>query len=51
MEKNMKAFLGLIVIALFILVIFYVPTFFEQGTPQICFEDGVCQHEEIVERG
>ncbi|MBU0527411.1 hypothetical protein KKE92_02935 [Candidatus Micrarchaeota archaeon] len=49
MEKNKKALAGLVTIAIFIMIIFYVPKFVEQGTPSICIVDGNCQHEEYLE--
>ncbi|MFH1393978.1 MAG: hypothetical protein ABII71_03215 [Candidatus Micrarchaeota archaeon] len=48
-DKNRKVFLGLVAVALFMLVVFYVPRFFEQEVPKICIEDGICQHEQYAE--
>lgn len=48
-SKNMKALAGLIAIALFVLLVFYIPQLFEHGVPSICFDDGICQHEAYLE--
>ncbi len=47
-DRNRKALLGLIALAAFVLVVFYIPKFFEQEIPQICIENGACQHEAYV---
>ena len=44
----MKALMGLLSIAVFVLLIFYIPKFFEEGTPLVCFEGEDCQHEEYL---
>lgn len=48
MNKNRKARLGLLAFAIVILVVFYLPKFFEQSIPEICIEDGTCEHEEYA---
>ncbi len=48
-DKNKKAFVGLFAVALFVLLVFYVPNLFEQGLPEICIEGGECQHEVYLE--
>lgn len=49
MTDNRKVLAGLIVLAVFVLAVFYTPKFFEASAPDICFVDGVCQHEQFVE--
>jgi hypothetical protein len=48
-QKNMKVLGGLFAVALFILLAFYIPRFFEQGIPEVCFDGGTCQHETYLE--
>lgn len=48
-NKNAKMLGGLLVISLFIVLIYYIPRFFEQQAPVVCFEDGICQHEEYAD--
>ena len=47
-KRNIKVLGGLLAVALFMLVVFYVPRIFEQGTPLVCFDGGTCQHEEYL---
>lgn len=49
MVNNRKALVGLIVLALLVLIVFYIPKFFESGIPAVCIEDGICQHEQYLE--
>lgn len=49
MGKNKKVLVGLLAISVFILLVFYIPTIFEQGIPTVCFENGNCQHEAYLE--
>lgn len=48
-DKNMKALAGLIAIALFVLLVFYIPQIFEGGAPTACFDGGTCLHEAYLE--
>lgn len=48
-RKNIKILAGLIAMALFVLMVFYAPRFFEQEVPGICFDGEICQHEEYLE--
>jgi hypothetical protein len=48
-EKNRRVLAGLVAIAVFVLLVVYIPTFFEEGIPVICIEDGACQHEAYLE--
>lgn len=47
-SKNLKILLGLIAISVFVLLVFYIPGFFEGQIPLICIEDGNCQHEQYL---
>ena len=49
MEKNMKILAGLVAIALFVLLVFYIPRFFESGAPAVCFDGDDCLHEAYLE--
>jgi hypothetical protein len=49
MTDNRKVLAGLILLAAFVLIVFYTPTIFESGIPVVCIEDGVCQHEQYLE--
>lgn len=49
MTQNRKVLTGLVVLALFVLIVFYTPKFFESGIPVVCIENGVCQHEQYLE--
>ncbi|MBN1170107.1 hypothetical protein JXA56_03715 [Candidatus Micrarchaeota archaeon] len=49
MADNKRPFLGLVIIAIFVLIVIYVPHFFEAGVPLMCIEDGNCQHEAYLE--
>jgi hypothetical protein len=49
MTNNRKVLAGLILIAAFVLIVFYTPTIFESRIPVVCIEDGVCQHEEYLQ--
>ncbi|MBU0532881.1 hypothetical protein KKB44_05310 [Candidatus Micrarchaeota archaeon] len=48
-DRNKKVLAGLFAIAVFIVLIFYLPQFFEKNVPLICIDDGVCQHETYLE--
>jgi hypothetical protein len=48
-DKNTKILAGLIAIALFVLLVFYVPRFFEGEVPTVCFDEGTCLHEAYLE--
>ncbi|HID72836.1 TPA: hypothetical protein EYP38_02740 [Candidatus Micrarchaeota archaeon] len=48
-EKNRKVLFGLIAVAIFVLVVFYLPRFFEQEIPTVCIANGECQHEAYVD--
>ncbi|MEW6748292.1 MAG: hypothetical protein AB1295_01140 [Candidatus Micrarchaeota archaeon] len=48
--KNLKALTGLVAIALFVLLVFYVPRFFESEVPIACFEGGDCLHEAYLDQ-
>ena len=48
-DKNVKVLAGLIAISLFVLLVFYIPRFFEGGTPTVCIEEGTCLHEAYLE--
>lgn len=49
MTDNRKVLAGLILLAAFILIVFYTPTLFESGIPMVCIEDGICQHEQYLD--
>ena len=49
MDRNKKVLGGLVAVAIFILLVFYLPQFFEQGVPLICVENGACQHEAYLD--
>jgi hypothetical protein len=48
MADNRKALLGLLALSIIVIIIFYVPRFFESGIPKVCIQDGVCEHEEYL---
>ncbi len=47
-KRNMKVFGGLVAIAIFVLMVFYIPKILENEVPLVCIEDGACQHEEYL---
>lgn len=49
-DRNVKVLAGLVAIALFVLMVFYVPRFFEAGTPIVCFEGDNCLHEAYLDQ-
>jgi len=46
--KNLKVLSGLIAVSIFVLLVFYVPQFFEESAPLACFDGGTCLHEEYL---
>lgn len=48
MADNRKVLFGLLILAIFVSAVFYLPHFFETNAPLVCFEEGVCQHEEYL---
>ena len=48
-KKNVKILGGLIALAVFVLLVFYIPRFLEGEVPLICIENGSCQHESYLD--
>jgi len=48
MADNKKILAGLVALAVFVLIVFYIPKFFESGIPEVCIVDGVCEHEQYL---
>ena len=48
MADNKKILAGLVALAVFVLIVFYIPRFFESGIPAVCIVDGVCEHEQYL---
>lgn len=46
MQQNQKVVLGLIAVALFIAVVYSLPTLLSQTVPDQCTAEGVCLHEQ-----
>ncbi len=49
MADNKKPLIGLVLLAVFFLLVTYIPKFVEGGVPIICVEDGDCQHEAYLD--
>ncbi len=48
-DRNKKILAGLVALALFVLLVFYVPKFLEENVPLICIDGDMCQHEAYLE--
>jgi uncharacterized membrane protein len=48
-SKNSKTLAGLLVLAVLMILLFYIPQFLEQGVPAACIEGVNCPHEQYLQ--